>query len=705
MHILLIHQSFASPGEPGGTRHYELAARLARAGQRVTVIASRTNYMTGGPSWGDGPATAVPRGASESAQPAGPLPSGGKGPGADGREAMAVLRVWAPRRGDHRFLERLWGFLAFVWTSFSAALRVRGVDLVWGTTPPLFQAATAYAVARLRRVPLVLEVRDLWPEFAVAAGVLRNRALIRAARWLERFLYMRAERIVVNSPGFIPHVTRQGVGRDAVDLVPNGVETSAFDPATKGEGVRRELQLGDKFVVLYAGAHGVANDLGTLLGAAKILESVRDIVFVLVGDGPQRPALRAQAAALGLTQVRFVPAQPKARMPEFLAAADVCVAILQPVRSFATTYPNKVFDYMAAGRPTVLAIDGPIREVVERADCGMFVPPGDASALAAAVLAYHREPARRRRHGENGRPHVCAHFDRGRQAAELLASFERARGGSRRPNQVRNGDVAGQWWWRRGPAMVMKRSLDAVVAAVALVVLLPLFLVIWTVVRVAMGAPVLFRQTRLGHAGRPFEILKFRTMLDLRDRTGEPLPDEVRMTGIGRFLRTTTLDELPELVNVLRGEMSLVGPRPLLDEYRGLYSAEQWRRHEMPPGMAGPVLASRRNLLSWEEKFAHDVWYVDHWSLWGDLKILARTALNVLSRKGVNAAGHATAPKFRPADGSTARGLGDREERRSTAREGGERAQATDRAAAGSPGKRSDGARPERTADARAVDS
>ena len=145
-------------------------------------------------------------------------------------------------------------------------------------------------------------------------------------------------------------------------------------------------------------------------------------------------------------------------------------------------------------------------------------------------------------------------------------------------------------------------------------------------------------------------------MTDDRDEQGNLLPDEQRLTAAGKFLRSTTLDELPELINVLRGEMSLVGPRPLLVEYRDRYTSEQWRRHEMPPGMAGPVLARGRNILSWEEKFAADVWYVDHWSLWLDLRILVRTALRVLRREGVSADGHATMPKFKGRGGDVRQG-------------------------------------------------
>ena len=194
--------------------------------------------------------------------------------------------------------------------------------------------------------------------------------------------------------------------------------------------------------------------------------------------------------------------------------------------------------------------------------------------------------------------------------------------------------------------LAIKRAFDITVSLTVLTLLSPLMALIALAIHFTMGPPLFFSQPRLGYQGRPFTVLKFRTMTDERDEQSNLLPDEQRLTRVGRFLRSTTLDELPELINVLRGEMSLVGPRPLLVEYGDLYTPEQWRRHEMPPGMAGPVLSSGRNILSWEEKFALDVWYVDNWSLWLDLRILAQTALKVLKREGVSAEGHATMPRF-----------------------------------------------------------
>jgi len=192
----------------------------------------------------------------------------------------------------------------------------------------------------------------------------------------------------------------------------------------------------------------------------------------------------------------------------------------------------------------------------------------------------------------------------------------------------------------------MKRFSDLFLASLALLLLgLPLLFLIWQVRR-KLGSPAFFRQTRPGLHGRPFEMVKFRTMTDARGPDGQLLPDADRLTSFGRFLRSTSLDELPELWNVLKGDMSLVGPRPLLMEYLPLYSPEQVRRHEVCPGITGWAQVNGRNALSWEEKFKLDVWYVDHRSLWMDIKILWLTVRKVLVREGISADGEATMSKF-----------------------------------------------------------
>ncbi len=400
-HILLLHQLFVLGREAGGTRHLELSRRLTEKGHQVTVVASPLSYLTGRAHEG---ATAV-----------------------EDADGIRVHRVWTWASEAQGFVGRLAGFVSFMVSSVWRGLRVPDVDVVWGTSPPLPQALGALVIARMRRLPFVLEIRDLWPDFAVELGVLRNPVMIGVAHALECLVYRSADEIIVNSPGFVQHIERVAGSDVSITLVPNGVEVDDFDPAARGAGFRAELGLAaDDVLVLYAGAHGIPNDLGVVLDAAEQLADRPDIRIALVGGGRDKDRLMSDAAERGLTNVIFVPPQSKDRMPEVVAAADVALAILKPLPLFNTTYPNKVFDYMAAGRPTILAIDGVIREVVEAGQGGLFVPPGDASLLAEAIRAYADDPERRRKEGASARKWVAENFSRAEHADRLARLMERA---------------------------------------------------------------------------------------------------------------------------------------------------------------------------------------------------------------------------------------------------------------------------------------
>jgi glycosyltransferase involved in cell wall biosynthesis len=408
LHILIIHQSFASLGEAGGTRHHELARYLAGCGHRVTIITSSISYLSGKPQIG-----ASDRGNKVEM---------------DG-ERITILRTYTYNAIHRSFIHRVLAFLSFMISSFIAGLGVRSVDLVWGTSPPIFQGITAWLLARLKRVPFLFEVRDLWPAFAIQVGVLKQPLLIRASLALERFLYAHADRVMVNSPGFIEHVRERGARR--IELIPNGADPAMFQPESRGESFREQHHLTGRFVVLYAGAHGLSNDLGIVVEAAGLLEADPEIQIVFLGDGKEKPALVASAQSRGLKNVHFLPPVPKTEMGDVLAAADACLAILKPIPLYATTYPNKVFDYMAAGRPVVLAIDGVIREVVESSGAGIAIKPGDAVELAGAVRRLAGLPDRGRSMGAAGRQCIERDFSRvnlARQLAFLLEEMGREHG-------------------------------------------------------------------------------------------------------------------------------------------------------------------------------------------------------------------------------------------------------------------------------------
>ena len=385
MHILLIHQAFAAINEPGGTRHHEFARLLAKQGHQVSIIASTVSYLTGV----KGEQTKV---VSEF----------------DG--LIHIYRAYTYSALHKSFFHRLLSFFSFMISSFFISLRISHVDVVWGTSPPIFQSFTAWLVARIKRAKFLLEIRDLWPAFAIAVGVVQNKFIISLSLWLERFLYRHADQLIVNSPGFIQHVQEKG-GKN-ITLIPNGADETFFQQNLQKEHHLNSLWK-NQFVVLYAGAHGMSNDLSTVLAAAKLLAEQNDILFAFLGDGKEKNHLIEEAGNLNLRNVQFIDPVPKTEISAYFQAASACLAILKPLELYKTTYPNKVFDYMAAGKPIILAIDGVIRDVVEDAGCGYFCQPADPQAIAHCILKLKGlDPSALQSLGENGKEYLRQHFDR-----------------------------------------------------------------------------------------------------------------------------------------------------------------------------------------------------------------------------------------------------------------------------------------------------
>src|SRR5829696_3880671 len=383
MKILLINQSFVSLDEPGHTRHLEMANFLHSKGHELVIVASDMNYQTG-------KRTVQTRGLFVEQM----------------IDGIRILRAYSYPSLHRSYVWRIISFFSFMFSSVLTALYVKDVDLVMGTTPPIFQAVSAWIVSLIRRKPFLLEVRDLWPEFGVSMGVLKNPIVIRLARWLEHFLYARATHILVNSPAYRTYMIGKGVPEKKVTFIPYGTDVDMFNPNVDGSSIRQKLGVEDKFVVLYAGAMGQANDIYTVLRAADRLRNESKICFVLFGDGKERPRIEAEALQRGLENVIFAGVYPKKQMPVVIASADLCLAILQDVPMFRTTYPNKVFDYMSTARPTVLVIDGVIREVIEASNGGVFVNPGNDELLAKTILDLSNDPQRVKQIGENARAYL-----------------------------------------------------------------------------------------------------------------------------------------------------------------------------------------------------------------------------------------------------------------------------------------------------------
>jgi glycosyltransferase involved in cell wall biosynthesis len=404
--VLYFHQYFATRRRSTATRSYELARRLVERGHRVTIVSRDTRMLEAG----------------REGRPPGRLVARERVDGID------VLFLNVPYANRYRTPLRLASFAAFTVAAAVAGALERRPDIVYASSTPLTIGIAGLATARLKRVPFVFEVRDLWPAVPVELGALRSGPAVRSAEWLERRLYDGAEKIVVLSEGAREDLERRGIPSDKLALIPNAADLDVFRPEVVDESFREKHGLEGKFVALYAGAMGRANGLDQLVEAADALRRRGDerIAIVALGDGGERPHLEQRAAGLGLDNLLFLPPVAKDELAGIVGAADVTLTIFAPYPVLETNSPNKFFDSLAAGRPAVVNLDGWIRRLVEENDAGAWVPSGDAEALAWALSALAGDPERVERMGGNARALAEREFSRDLMAERLARTLEEA---------------------------------------------------------------------------------------------------------------------------------------------------------------------------------------------------------------------------------------------------------------------------------------
>jgi lipopolysaccharide/colanic/teichoic acid biosynthesis glycosyltransferase len=487
---------------------------------------------------------------------------------------------------------------------------------------------------------------------ATASGL--KRVLL---RWTEKVSCLLAHRVVAVGPSLRRAALEETLASEAKIRVLgpgsiNGVDAAGrFDPSSVPLARRIDFRDGWRIprharVVGYVGRLVRDKGLETLVGAWHALrEEFPDLHLLVVGPfEPQDP--------LSPEVERILRDDPRIRLTGEIRDVREAYAVMDVVvlPSYREGFPLVPLEAAAMEIPVVATRVTGCVDAVEDGRTGTIVPPGEAAPLQQALRNYLLRASLRRAHGRAGRERVLSQFKPEQVWEGFRKEYDdllRLRGGVRaggKPPRERPGRAP------RPVDVLLKRLIDVGAAAAGLVVLGPILAAVAIAIRVSMGRPVFFRQRRPGLRGRPYTLLKFRTM------RGGGLPDEQRTTRLGALLRATSLDELPQLWNVLRGEMSLVGPRPLLMSYLDRYSEEQARRHEVKPGITGWSQVKGRNSLTWEEKFAHDLWYVDHWNLGFDLKILLLTVGRVLSRSGINGPGNAAMPEFM-GNGREGRGL------------------------------------------------
>ena len=402
MRILYLNQYFLPEIEPSAAKVYEVGRELVKMGHQVTVITGFPNYPSGG------------------------IPSEYRGRlfQREAWDGIQVLRTALFPASTSHFLLRTLSHFSFLISSLLRSLGSGPCDIVICSSPPLEIALAGVSVSWLKRKPFVFEIRDLWPDDVIYLGLLKGRAPIAIARWIERLVYRRASMIVPVSPGFVPYLLNEGVAEWKIRVIVNGTDVNLFRPeAVRSHVGRRFSAAQGHFTVIYAGTHGLQHHLETILETARLLAEYQDIRFLLVGEGSEKAKLLAKRQQLRLTNVQFFPAQPREKIAVLVAGADLCLLHTADMMINTRNIPAKLFDYMAAGRPIVAGVRGQAQRLVEQTQAGIVVSPEDAEGMAAAILELYRDSELRVRLGTNGRKYALEHFSRqliAQQYAQLL---------------------------------------------------------------------------------------------------------------------------------------------------------------------------------------------------------------------------------------------------------------------------------------------
>jgi colanic acid biosynthesis glycosyl transferase WcaI len=336
---------------------------------------------------------------------------------------VEVVRTWLLALPNRRAHERMLNYGSFYVSAAATGSFLGRPDVVIATSPQLLVGLAGWWVAKVKRAPFVLEIRDLWPESLAAVGIgAENSALHCALARIARFLYRTADHIVVVTPAFRERlIADRQVPPEKISVVQNGVETQLFSPQPKDANVLAELNASGKFVVSYIGTLGLAHGLETLIAAAEELQnSAPEVLFVVVGDGAERESVVARAQSRKLTNIHFVPQQPRERIPAYISASDACLVPLRKSDVFETVIPTKMLEFMSCARPVILGVDGQARSILEASRSGLFIPPEDPGALSQAILQLAARPEWREQLGRTGREYIVNNLSRQRTADDYL---------------------------------------------------------------------------------------------------------------------------------------------------------------------------------------------------------------------------------------------------------------------------------------------
>jgi colanic acid biosynthesis glycosyl transferase WcaI len=406
MRILYLSQYFPPEAGATQTRAYEMAKNWVRLGHQVTILTEFPNH------------------------PSGIIPPEYKAKFYETSllEGINVLRVWVKASPIKTFNNRMLFYFSYMFNAIIAGLFLaRGkYDLLYVTSPPLFVGGAGLILSFIKRTPYVFEVRDLWPESAIALGELTNQRAISMATKLEESCYRRASQVIVVTHGIYDRLVQRGIPNMKLCFIPNGANTDLFTFSQIGrERIRQALGLEQKFIAIYAGIHGLAQGLDTILETARLVQSIPEIHILLLGDGPKKAEIVSMANSYNLPNLTLLSEKPREQIPDYLSAADVAIVPLKKAEIFKGALPSKIFDAWACERPVLLSIDGEARTVMESIDGGIFIPPEDPAKMADALLYLMKSPNERQKMGENGLVYTRQNHSRAALAEKLILHLEK----------------------------------------------------------------------------------------------------------------------------------------------------------------------------------------------------------------------------------------------------------------------------------------
>ena len=397
MRILLIHQYFLEKNDPGGSRFNEMTKVWAKEGVHVTVLAGMIHANASGKAEKYKGKCFVKDAYDEHTE---------------------VIRCHVSESYNVNFLGRLWGYFSFVFFSIWAGVfKTKGkYDLILVTSPPLFVGVTAFVLSKIKRIPYVFEIRDLWPESAIDTGVVTNKLIIKISFWLEAFIYKHATLINVLTPAFREALlTKKNIAASKIIYIPNAADFSLTEELLEtfdAKAFRKEIGVSEEtLLITYVGAHGIANHLIQLVEVAEQMQD-KPVFFLLIGDGMHKNMLKEEVVKRGLKNMKFVDSVPKKEVFKYILASDLGASVLKNVQAFKTVYSNKTFDYMACKKPILMAIDGISRQLVEEAKAGVYVEPENIADYIEKINDYLAHRARLEEQGLNGYHFALKSFDR-----------------------------------------------------------------------------------------------------------------------------------------------------------------------------------------------------------------------------------------------------------------------------------------------------